>query len=104
MSKDRLETFSDGVIAILITIMAVESRTPRGTTWAAVREGLRVLLAVLGEQPVEFVVLRRGDHLPPLPGVLRAAQPVAPEPPAVVRKLAAGPVTDTAGMRAERHD
>jgi acyl-CoA synthetase (AMP-forming)/AMP-acid ligase II len=59
---------------------------------------------VLGEQPVEIVVLRRGDHLPPLPGLLRAAQPVAPEPLGVVRELAAGPVTDTVGMRAERHD
>jgi Endosomal/lysosomal potassium channel TMEM175 len=28
MSKDRLEAFSDGVIAILITIMVLELRTP----------------------------------------------------------------------------
>jgi uncharacterized membrane protein len=45
MSKDRLETFSDGVIAILITIMVLELRTPHGTTWAALREDLPVLLA-----------------------------------------------------------
>src|SRR5260370_16977297 len=45
MSKNRLEAFSDGVIAILITIMVLELRTPHGTTWAALREDLPVLLA-----------------------------------------------------------
>jgi uncharacterized membrane protein len=39
------EAFSDGVIAILITIMVLELRTPQGTTWAALREDLPVLLA-----------------------------------------------------------
>ena len=32
MSKTRLEAFSDGVIAIIITIMVLEVRTPHGTT------------------------------------------------------------------------
>ena len=45
MSKGRLEAFSDGVIAILITIMVLELRTPHGTTWAALRQDLPVLLA-----------------------------------------------------------
>src|SRR6266481_2692996 len=45
MSKTRLEAFSDGVIAILITIMVLELRTPHGTTWAALREDMPVLLA-----------------------------------------------------------
>ena len=45
MSKTRLEAFSDGVIAILITIMVLELRTPHGTTWAALRQDLPVLLA-----------------------------------------------------------
>jgi uncharacterized membrane protein len=31
MNKGRLEAFSDGVIAILITIMVLELRTPRGS-------------------------------------------------------------------------
>jgi len=49
MSKDRLEAFSDGVIAILITIMVLELGAPHGTTWAALRADLPVLLAyVLG--------------------------------------------------------
>ena len=35
MSKGRLEAFSDGVIAILITIMVLELRPPAGTDLAA---------------------------------------------------------------------
>ena len=34
MTKTRLEAFSDGVIAILITIMVLEFRTPEGTDWS----------------------------------------------------------------------
>ena len=45
MSKSRLEAFSDGVIAILITIMVLELPTPEGTTWEALRGDLPVLLA-----------------------------------------------------------
>jgi len=35
------------VIAILITIMVLELRTPHGTTWTALRQDLPVLLAYL---------------------------------------------------------
>jgi uncharacterized membrane protein len=35
MSKGRLEAFSDGVIAILITIMVLELRVPEGADWSA---------------------------------------------------------------------
>lgn len=38
MGKGRVEAFSDGVIAILITIMVLELRVPEGTDWAALRE------------------------------------------------------------------
>ncbi len=37
MNKSRLEAFSDGVIAILITIMVLELRIPEGADWAAMR-------------------------------------------------------------------
>jgi len=35
MRTTRLEAFSDGVIAILITIMVLELKTPEGRDWAA---------------------------------------------------------------------
>ena len=37
MTKGRLEAFTDGVIAILITIMVLELKVPEGTDWAALR-------------------------------------------------------------------
>jgi uncharacterized membrane protein len=36
MGKGRLEAFSDGVIAILITIMVLEFKTPHGHEWAEI--------------------------------------------------------------------
>jgi uncharacterized membrane protein len=44
MTKARLEAFSDGVIAILITIMVLELKTPAGSDWAALRPVIPVLL------------------------------------------------------------
>jgi uncharacterized membrane protein len=35
MTKSRLEAFSDGVVAILITIMVLEFKMPEGTDWSA---------------------------------------------------------------------
>jgi uncharacterized membrane protein len=37
MHKGRLEAFSDGVIAILITIMVLELKIPHGADWPALR-------------------------------------------------------------------
>ena len=34
MGKNRLEAFSDGVLAIIITIMVLELKVPHGTDWA----------------------------------------------------------------------
>ena len=44
MSTGRMEAFSDGVIAILITVMVLELPIPHGTTWDALHEVWPVLL------------------------------------------------------------
>ena len=44
MDKGRLEAFSDGVVAILITIMVLELRVPHGADWEALRPLLPVFL------------------------------------------------------------
>jgi uncharacterized membrane protein len=44
MSKGRLEAFSDGVIAILITIMILELKVPHGTDWHALEPLIPVFL------------------------------------------------------------
>src|SRR5262245_4469237 len=45
MSKGRLEAFSDGVIAIVITIMVLELHVPHGGDWDALRPMLPVFFA-----------------------------------------------------------
>jgi uncharacterized membrane protein len=45
MTKQRVEAFSDGVIAILITIMVLELKTPRGDTVASLAPLVPTLLS-----------------------------------------------------------
>jgi len=48
MTTGRMEAFSDGVIAIIITIMVLELKVPPGPTWSALRGSLgQILLYVL---------------------------------------------------------
>jgi uncharacterized membrane protein len=44
MNKGRLEAFSDGVIAILITIMVLELKIPHGADWESLRPVVPVFL------------------------------------------------------------
>jgi len=53
MSKGRLEAFSDGVFAILITIMVLELKAPAGTDLRA----LRAIAPTLGAYVLSFVLL-----------------------------------------------
>lgn len=53
MSKERLLAFSDGVIAILITIMVLELRVPHGSDWAALTPLVPIFLTYV----LSFVVL-----------------------------------------------
>jgi uncharacterized membrane protein len=45
MPTSRMEAFSDGVIAILITVMVLELGVPHGTTWAALHDSTPTLLS-----------------------------------------------------------
>ncbi|CAM3597883.1 TMEM175 family protein [Polaromonas hydrogenivorans] len=51
MGKGRLEAFSDGVIAIIITIMVLELKVPHGTEW----ETLHPLIPVFLSYVLSFV-------------------------------------------------
>ena len=53
MGKGRLEAFSDGVIAIIITIMVLELRPPEGSDWAA----LEPLVPVFFTYVLSFIYL-----------------------------------------------
>ena len=45
MKTNRLEAFSDGVLAIIITIMVLEMKVPHGTNFAALGPVLPVFLS-----------------------------------------------------------
>jgi len=45
MPKGRMEAFSDGVIAVIITIMVLEMKSPHGTDLAALRPLIPVFLS-----------------------------------------------------------
>jgi uncharacterized membrane protein len=47
MQKNRLEAFSDGVIAIIITIMVLEMKVPHGADLAALKPLLPVFLSYI---------------------------------------------------------
>jgi uncharacterized membrane protein len=45
MGKGRLEAFSDGVIAVIITIMVLEMKAPHGHDWASLKPLIPVFLS-----------------------------------------------------------
>jgi uncharacterized membrane protein len=45
MGKGRLEAFTDGVVAVIITIMVLEMKVPQGADLAALKESLPVFSA-----------------------------------------------------------
>jgi uncharacterized membrane protein len=57
MGKGRLEAFSDGVFAIIITIMVLELRTPHGEAGAAEMSALLALRPVFGSYVLSFIFI-----------------------------------------------
>ena len=53
MNRTRLEAFSDGVLAIIITIMVLEIRVPRGNDFSA----LQPLIAVIVSYILSFIYI-----------------------------------------------
>jgi uncharacterized membrane protein len=51
MGKNRLEAFSDGVLAIIITIMVLELKVPHGSDWAT----LETLMPVFFSYVLSFI-------------------------------------------------
>src|ERR1051325_5223127 len=47
MEKNRLEAFSDGVLAIIITIMVLELKVPHGSNWSDLQPLIPVFLSYL---------------------------------------------------------
>ena len=67
----RVEAFSDGVIAVIITIMALELRAPEGATLEAVRERLPGLLVYVLSFVIIGIYWNNHHHL------LRAAERIS---------------------------
>jgi uncharacterized membrane protein len=47
MTKGRMEAFSDGVLAIIITIMVLEMKVPHGSQWSDLQPMLPVFISYL---------------------------------------------------------
>jgi len=60
MNKTRLEAFSDGVLAIIITIMVLEIKVPHGSTWELLRERWPVFISYF--MSFLFVGIYWGNH------------------------------------------
>jgi uncharacterized membrane protein len=60
MEKNRLEAFSDGVFAIIITIMVLELKTPHGNDWAALQPLIPVFMSYV--LSYVFVGIYWGNH------------------------------------------
>jgi uncharacterized membrane protein len=56
----RIEAFSDGVLAIIITVMVLELKTPHGTDWAALKPSLPGLISYV--MSFLFIGVYWGNH------------------------------------------
>jgi|ERR1051325_3528964 uncharacterized membrane protein len=63
MTKSRIEAFSDGVIAIIITIMVLELKVPHGGTLADLRPLLNVALSYVLSFTIVGIYWKNHHHL-----------------------------------------
>src|ERR1700730_15626841 len=63
MNKSRLEAFSDGVIAIIITIMVLEIKIPHDTSWIALEQQLPAFSSYLLSFIFIGIYRRNHNHL-----------------------------------------
>jgi uncharacterized membrane protein len=47
MTKGRMEAFSDGVLAVIITVMVLELKVPTSADWTALREVVPIMLSYI---------------------------------------------------------
>lgn len=60
MTKSRLEAFSDGVLAIIITIMVLELKVPHGSAWKDLHPLIPVFLSYI--LSFVFIAIYWGNH------------------------------------------
>src|ERR1700749_2279086 len=68
MEKNRLEAFTDGVVAIIITIMVLEMKVPHGTDYAALSESVSVLSAYVLSYVNVGIFWNNHHHMMPATG------------------------------------
>ncbi|MEO6694092.1 MAG: TMEM175 family protein [Ignavibacteria bacterium] len=60
MDKNRLEAFSDGVLAIIITIMVLEMKVPHGSDWETLKPLIPVFISYF--MSFLFIGIYWGNH------------------------------------------
>ena len=74
MGRDRLTAFSDGVIAVIITIMVLELKVPHGTDWDALRGQAPIFLSYV--LSFVYVAIYWNNHHHLLHTVARVSGPI----------------------------
>lgn len=57
MNKARMEAFTDGVFAIVVTLLVLDFQLPVGTTTSNLGNGLRHILPVLGTYALSYTIV-----------------------------------------------
>jgi uncharacterized membrane protein len=63
MNKNRLEAFSDGVLAIIVTIMILELKVPHGAEWENLQELLPKFLSYLFSYIMVWIYWNNHHHM-----------------------------------------